>query len=466
MKLIGYPKAGVPWVAPRVEASVYSLIAQGLRVGVASGHGDITGAQGTGHGARGVRDELGELLRAAPLAQAAFRGVESERVTVRTSAGTGSSVLRRKVGVYRRGPRKGQAKFRVVERKLAVRGRVIGKAARGTGRGCDTDRAAMLAIEAWLSPLLPCSDKPDTARATERARILSEIGREQSMGARLIALGERAAARQARRLVELRGVRASDTSVADAASDAVAGLLLHVRRLDKASEQHWRGCGADASARCACPACGKRARFVRVLAMYAGRAAFNSLCAWSRVGMTGDNTSTAATWCEFVADALGDLVADDDTASGAATWDTAGARWRVVRWVFNAGFRAFVATLPAAMRGTARASAVNGARRRCRVIGSVLFGADIASACVNAGFNSAKAFQASCAKAGFWRALRAARLATLADVPGIAIARGWQRAHAIDAAQASRDLRALGSAGAVGDVFNTDTQRARGEREV
>ena len=84
MKLIGYPKAGVPWVTPRVEASVYSLIAQGLRVGVASGHGDITGAQGTGHGARAVRDELGALLRAAP------RGAQALRDCALTPTGSGA----------------------------------------------------------------------------------------------------------------------------------------------------------------------------------------------------------------------------------------------------------------------------------------------------------------------------------------------------------------------------------------
>lgn len=460
-KLIGFPQAGLPWMeSPRT--SRYSLITQGLRVGLGTPQGlagsDITGHQGTGTGHGHGHGQTSVFF------------ADGEVSTVPTayvcSPGTGAATLYQ-TKVMTRGPRKGQTvRVAVVAKRHASRGRAIGSKARSTGRGLDEVTQRATSLESWLCPLQPFTDKIDPSRQAQRARIMSEIASEQDLAQRLQGLGQRAARRQARRLIELRGVKPSQTSVDDAAQDAIVGVLEHVRRLDKAKPEHWLSM-----------------RFVRVLALYAGRAAFNSYCSWSRVGITGDNTGagTAANWCEFVRDTL-DTLHQGETQPGDYTPSDARARRAIVRWVFNIGLRQFAASLPVDMRGTARASAIAAARRRCRVVGSILFGASLTDALLSAGgtyavsatgdkvfhpgFASANAFQDSCKAAGFWTALKTARRASLASVPGISDARGWQRAWAIDAVQAVRDLRGLGSAGAWRDTFSTDTLKAQTVRGI
>ena len=435
-KLIGYPHAGSQWIEPRLTS--YALIAQGHNPWHAKGHGDITGAQGRGTGP-------GHGPLAVVFSDGAVSTVPS--AYVRTT-GTGSATLY-KTKLMRRGPRKGQTvRVAVLSKRRAVRGDVVGKAARSTGTGLDADTQRAMALESWLSPLFSDNGAPNVPLMLQRQRILAEIATANDLAARLQAIGARAARRQARRLVELRGVKPSDTSVQDAEQDAFAGVLTHVRRLDKCTAQHWASM-----------------RFVRVIALYAGRAAFKSLCAWARVGMSGDTAGTSGNWCEFVQDALDTLHAQDPMLARDEPHQGL-ARRAVVRWVFHVGLRQFAAGLPADMRGTARASAVTAARRRCRVVGSIIFGASLVDACEQAGFGSAKAFQQSCEQAGFWKSLRAARAASLHDVPSIATARGWQRAYALDAALASRALAALGSAGAWQDTLSTDTLRASTARGV
>ena len=56
---------------------------------------------------------------------------------------------------------------------------------------------------------------------------------------KLLALGQRAAQRQRRRILDLRGVAPSDTSVEDAAADAVLAILTHVRKLHKITAAQW-----------------------------------------------------------------------------------------------------------------------------------------------------------------------------------------------------------------------------------
>jgi hypothetical protein len=372
------------------------------------------------------------------------------------SPGRGSSVLRRKVGTFKRGPRKGQAKFAVVSVKRATRGKVQGRTARAVGVGADAAamRAADLSI--WLAPLV--GGKVDAVKATERARIVAELASERELGGLLQGIGARAAARQVRRLQDLRGVKASATSAQDASADAVAGVLASVRRLDKVSPDRWRGCGADLAARCQCAACARAARFLRVLSLYAGRAAFASLASWAVNGITGDSGKLGGVKVGEFATGLADTLAADDGISDALQ-DDGSARWRVVRWVYAVGFRRFVADLPADMRGAARASAILGARRRCRVLGSVLFGASLADACLHAGFSSADAFANSARTAGFWRALRDARQAEIGNLPGVSDARGWARAWAIDAGDAWRVLGSLAGDGVRGAV-DTGTARA------
>lgn len=467
MQLIGYPKAGTPWSVPGVDT--YSLIQQGLRIGLGAPQGlagsDITGHQG---GARGtgrgrVAVAFGSMLGDGQQTVVDFKP------QYHTSTGTGSATLYR-TKVLKRGPRKGQrVRVGVIAKRGAIRGQAMGKQARGTGSGVDADSARAQALESWLCPLQSNTDKPDTTLAAQRQRILAEIASESDLSGRLQAIGARAARRQARRLVELRGVKPSDTSVQDAAQDAIVGILQHVRRVDKATAAHWQSM-----------------RFVRVIALYAGRAAFNSLCSWSRLGVTGDNTGagTASNWCEFVTDAL-DTIHQEHHHQGEPV--DARARRAVVRWVFNIGLRQFAAGLPVDMRGAARASAVNAARRRCRVVGSIIFGASLADACIQAGgtlrfnpvtgekifipgFTSANNFQDSCRTAGFWTALKAARVASIRDidhpasVDSVAIARSNQTKHAERAKQTARALQSMAGREPWRDVFTTDTLRATSAR--
>jgi hypothetical protein len=94
-----------------------------------------------------------------------------------------------------------------------------------------------------------------------------------SLADMLLAVGKRAAIRQASRLEERRGVQPSQTSKDDAAADAVLRVLQHMRRLDKSNPAQWQ-----------------TVRFRRAVNLYAARGAFNSLASWSSLGMTGGSS--------------------------------------------------------------------------------------------------------------------------------------------------------------------------------
>jgi len=181
------------------------------------------------------------------------------------------------------------------------------------------------------------------------------------IGARLLAIGKTSSRRAARRIVDLRGVPPSDTSRDDAASDAVTGVLVHVRRLDKLTAAQW-----------------DTARVRRVLALYAGRAAFLSLAQWAGAGLTGDNTASARFDSAFSVELTHDLaqrLASESVTQGNYTDADARARRAVVRWVFQVGLRDFGAGLDCGNAG-ARARSLREARRRCRAVGSMVVWCD------------------------------------------------------------------------------------------
>ncbi len=278
---------------------------------------------------------------------------------------------------------------------------------------------------------------------------------------KLLALGKRAAQRQRRRILNLRGVAPSDTSVEDAAADAVLAILTHVRKLHKITAAQWESY-----------------RLVKVLSMYAGRGAFNSLTAWAGLGMRGANhaqfngqgaarlaigmdgrVETGKGGFDWLGDlttaAFVELQAADESAPGAREQDHL-ARWAAARWVFRVGWREFGAGLPCDMRGGARAAAMRAARSRCRVVGEIIYGASMVDACAVSGYDSVKAFAQSCDAAGFWQGLQAARhgdsLAGLGQL--------WRmRDHAQRAAAAIKTMRSIGCV-AVREVTSGGNVRA------
>lgn len=316
------------------------------------------------------------------------------------------------------------------------RGAGAGRKARAVGVGVDADAQRVADLADWLEPHYADDSTAaiDTVRAGARARILAELQAARSVGDKLLTIGARAARRQARRLVELRGVTASETSVSDAAADAVHGVLVSVRRLDKLTPDQW-----------AAP------RVLRVLAMYAGRAAFLSLCRWSVAGMTGDNTFERGRGLVEVTPDIAEHEANPDAWADHFT-----ARRAAARWVFDVGLRRFAAGLPASQ---GKAAAVKAARARCHVVGRVIMGASIADACSAAGFATVKNWVESCKRVGFFESLRAARAASASDCAAVELARVSARSYALQAAAAARALRSLpGSAWRTDD---TSTQRGR-----
>jgi hypothetical protein len=226
--------------------------------------------------------------------------------------------------------------------------------------------------------------------------------------------------------------------------------------LERVPSRLWQGCGAEG---CQCPACGAHRHFVGVLKLYAARAAFLSLCHWATAGTTGDNTG-GGDGGPFGARASGvaliELTGDAGGAYGVVlplideripSQDAA--RWRLARWVFQIGLRQYCET-HAGGKGAGQIRAA--ARRRCRVVGLVIFGATLADACAMAGFQSVAAWGESC---------KAARVRAVNALESVQLARGEQRAYAIDAGDIAKQLQALGSAGAWCDTVDTSTQRAR-----
>jgi hypothetical protein len=186
----------------------------------------------------------------------------------------------------------------------------LGKRARSVGvSGVDPMLDQADRLSTWLQPLrdrqsfsldvqrleqfgaivfLPSQPVPDERKTQARASILASLEREHFLGREILRFGAIAAQRQAERLFQLRGVRASVTSIDEASSAAVHGILSYdhdvdgarvciQRRFDKVSRERWQ-----------------HPVFVRAVRKWAARAAFKSFSSWASVGTTGDNTHNAA----------------------------------------------------------------------------------------------------------------------------------------------------------------------------
>jgi hypothetical protein len=274
--------------------------------------------------------------------------------------------------------------------------------------------------------------------------------RQFQIGAVLLDIGEHASKAQARRVHELRGGNPpSATSIDDAAADACASIVAHVRRLDKLTVAHWQS-----------------ARVLRVLRLYAARGAFLSLAIWAGAGLTGDNTGAArfngALVESLTVDLARHLASGGDDAEP-FEHDTR-ARRAVVRWVFRVGLYDFARGLPADMQAGARARAVAQARQRCRVLGSVIMGATFDDATRNAGFSSLAVFARSCKEASLFESLRNARAAAVEDCGAVEFARVGVARWRIAAGAAWRKLAHLQSALAMPDTADT-IRRAPGSHK-
>jgi len=259
------------------------------------------------------------------------------------------------------------------------------------------------------------------------------------LATRLLDIGKRAASRQARRILNLRGVRCSDTSKEDAASDAVLNILRRFK-FDKVTESHWT-----------------QPRFVRTLAIFAGRGAFNSLASWSSLGMRGDTNrfrkgNAKQTLQELTAELI-ETLADEVEPERESIKES---RFQILRWLYRVGFQEFKATLRD-RRGAALA--INAARARCRVVGNVILGASLQDACAVSSFASLKSFKQSCEASGFWESLQAARWSNGDAAHHIRMHRARMRYHAKQAADYIRAMRALSAALPVADIATGSTQR-------
>lgn len=399
--LIGFPSAGRArnWTtSAAIAVATYAQIPLGLARGA---FGDITTQQGTGTGAGGGKDSMvGTLKRSA-------RWVKRYDATGKASWHESTDFQFGKAATVQGVWLGGQVKVKTHKPKEA----------RGAA-ALYGSRESSFAVA--ISPDAPLfEDKRDFLLWATSADVCTG-----DLGQRLQQLGQRAARRAGRRLVELRGVQPSETSLQDAASDAVLSVLSHVRQLDKATAAQWESL-----------------RLRRVLAMYAGRGAFNSLASWASCGATGDTAgggAVASSWSDFLTDTLRDLQAERPQAD---TDSSQAARARVGRWVYRVGFLSFVRQLG---NGRGSAAARDAARRRCRVVWELLHGAALLDAVAFGGFASVKNFSESCNTSGFWEALKAARLDTSAEGRGGAyeVAKVGQRAAALEV---NRLIRAHGS---------------------
>jgi AraC-like DNA-binding protein len=440
----------------RSARSIYRLIREGLNVGLVSGGlADITGAQGAGRGA-----DFG------------------------ISPGTGAATLFQVIGKHRRGPRKGLSKRVVVGKRRAVKGEPIGKTARAVGAGLDLDQVRARDLEAWLQPsesvLFETPEGMiearmlDLDRAKYRAELLDSVQAARAIPEKLQAIAKRAAHKQAERLFHLRGVEPSATSRDDAASEAILAMLSRCQSMDRWTDKVW-----------------SNPRVIRVLALYAARAAYLSFSQWANVGMTGDNTTrrgdkrhftlTDDTFTRMLADAPTDLDQAElfqsllergyslRTLAQVSAWSEpaikgrlgalgevqaareSDARRAAARWIFRVGYYAVKRT------GAGSGRANDAALSRCRVLAGVALGATITDACARAGFASVQNFVESCKDSGLFANLRADRLARLSESNTVEYHRGNARAYALDVAYLSKQLAKIRG----GEIVKTDTLRAR-----
>jgi hypothetical protein len=432
--------------------------------------GDITGNQGSGSGSGAVASFYGRSITGQPDDQLA-------RLHVHSNPGRGVSRLYR-VTKGKRGAIKRQL-LGVRGAKHGKRGAIIGKRARSVGvSGIDAalDRASRLA--SWLQPMidpststafalqaqrlnqfgavvfLPSQPVLDVTKASARARIVDDLDREHATGRLILSVANWAAHKQARRLFQLRGVTASLTSIDEAASAAVHGILTYshklpdgsrvtlARRFNKVQAERWQS-----------------PKLINALRLWASRAAFASFSTWANVGTTGDNTINSQSFVgrgfvdEFTTE-LANQLSMEHWRNDDQLWfePSKAARWRVVRWVYRIGYRQAVRGLTGLGSGRTRHAALS----RCRVLGSLVFGASLVDACAMAGFASVKAWIESCKGAGFFPALRASRQAELVQLPSVRALRASMRGFALQAATATRSMRA--SAG-VWDSASASTLR-------
>jgi hypothetical protein len=129
----------------------------------------------------------------------------------------------------------------------------------------------------------------------------------------------------------------------------------------------------------------------------------------------------------------------------------------MVRWVYRIGYRQFTRTLSGKGAGRARQAALS----RCRVVGSLAFGASLIDACAMAGFKSVDNWIESCKGSSFFPSLRAARRDESQHLPSVRQLRQLMRAHAVQASDSIRALRAasgLWSSATLPSVRNVTVQ--------
>jgi len=322
------------------------------------------------------------------------------------SPGHGSATVRK----VTYGPRGGR-KVKVISKRKGYRGKGKGK---GRAVGSELFGAPILEGDKRAARDGAFSLFLDAPLFEDKRQLMQWVaGRDivrDAFADKLLVIGKRAASRQARHIAQRRGVRPSDTSIEDAAADAVCALLTHARRLDKATPAHWDS-----------------VRFIRQVWRWAGRAAFNSFASWASLGIKGRGARVSSlvrelTWTSGGhADCIGDgranpvhdlvihagnKLAEQVAAARAESIDSnRAARVATVRFVWRVGYGEFAAALPADMRGSARAVAVTQARARCHVLQRVLLGADYDAACNGGGFGSVANFSRSADKSGLWAAL-------------------------------------------------------------
>lgn len=276
--------------------------------------------------------------------------------------------------------------------------------ARAVGVGEDEETRAAREFLAWCGG----GEDDDDWMASKRAEIGAVVMRERAGWQALQTLARNAARNVARRLDDLRGVRPSVTSIEDAAADSV------------------NACAARFPDGCLSLRNHTGAR-VRILRRIAGAAAWQSLSRWSVAGMTGRNG--ARVFGQAVFDVVKDTVAADNAPAPFEGYEGA-ARRAAARWVWRVGFVQFKASLSGNNAGS-RATAIQGARRRCRVVSSVLLGQSLFDSCAVHGFGSVAAFVNSCERAGFFPALRAARARNLGTGAAFRFHRTAMRAAAM-----------------------------------
>ena len=268
----------------------------------------------------------------------------------------------------------------------------------GTGQGAGGE-GQQLAVNA--------ADEVAAAIAGARAALPGA-----AIGALLLDVGRQAAQIQARKLLNLRGVSPSQTSIDDAAADGTAHAVRVGLRLVRAGVD----LSKDYSPRVRHNAKGD-GRLVRrsaraICLLYASRGSFRSLCSWASVGITGDNTfkfSGGSFVSEFTGELANTLAAARDEGAGDCYQvESIAARWRVIRWLYSVGVRDFAAMIPADTRGTARAQMMAAAVARCRVVADCVLGLPMADAIKAGGYASGEAFGSSCIKSNFFPSLQAA----------------------------------------------------------